>query len=42
MRTASRYRTITIAVGNQTITAADPLPNDLSHALNAIRVNGAH
>lgn len=38
--TARRYRTITIAAGNQTITATDPLPDDLHQALNAIR--GGH
>lgn len=38
--TARRYRTITIQAGPQTITAADPLPNDLYQALNAIR--GGH
>jgi hypothetical protein len=34
--TARRYRTITIQAGDHTITAADPLPDDLQTALNAI------
>jgi hypothetical protein len=34
VRTARRYRTITIQAGPQTITAADTLPNDLSDVLN--------
>ena len=34
--TTRRYRTITIAVGQQTITAADPLPADLQTALAAL------
>ena len=38
--TARRYRTITIQAGGQTITAADPLPDDLRDAINAIR--GGH
>lgn len=29
MRTARRYRTIEIQVGEQTITAEEPLPDDL-------------
>lgn len=35
--TARRYRTITIGIGQQTITAADPLPEELRDALDAIR-----
>jgi Transposase DDE domain len=38
VRTARRYRTITIQAGAQTITAADPLPDDLRAALN--KING--
>lgn len=38
VRTARRYRTIEIQAGAHTITAADPLPDDLSGALNALRV----
>lgn len=34
--TARRYRTIEITVGNQTVTAADPLPADLAAAISAI------
>jgi uncharacterized protein (DUF1501 family) len=36
VRTARRYRTIESQVGPRTITAADPLPEDLRHALEAI------
>jgi transposase len=34
--TTRRYRTITIQAGDHTITAADPLPDDLQAALDAI------
>jgi hypothetical protein len=33
VRTARRYRTIEIQAGEHIITAADPLPDDLHHAL---------
>jgi hypothetical protein len=36
VRTARRYRTIQIQAGPRTITAADPLPDDLTQALQAI------
>jgi hypothetical protein len=36
VRTARRYRTIQIQAGPQTITAADPLPDDLRQALDSI------
>ena len=36
VKTARRYRTIQIQAGHHTITAADPLPDDLRHALDAI------
>jgi hypothetical protein len=36
VKTARRYRTIEIQAGRQTITAADPLSDDLREALNAI------
>ena len=43
VKTARRYRTIEIQVGEQTITAEEPLPDDLAAALNAIhRVRVAH
>jgi hypothetical protein len=43
VRTARRYRTITIRVDDHTITAADPLPDDLRHALKAIHAHpGRH
>jgi hypothetical protein len=34
--TARRYRQITIQVGDQTVTAADPLPDDLATAIDLI------
>src|SRR5690606_29132218 len=34
--TARRYRTAHIAVGDHTVAAADPLPDDLHHALKRI------
>src|ERR1022692_2457099 len=37
VRTARRYRTIQIQAGNHVITAADPLPDDLRYALDAIK-----
>jgi hypothetical protein len=39
VRTARRYRTVSIRVGDHTITAADPLPDDLRHALKSIHAN---
>ncbi|MEW2386701.1 IS1634 family transposase [Micromonospora sp. NPDC047707] len=36
VRTARRYRTVEIQAGEHTITAADPLPDDLHDALEAI------
>lgn len=43
VKTARRYRTITIQAGAQILTAADPLPDDLDAALEAIRTRaGAH
>lgn len=36
VRTARRYRTIDIQAGGQTITAADPLPDNLNAALEAL------
>jgi hypothetical protein len=43
VRTTRRYRTIEIKAGDHTITAADPLPADLSEALDRIhRHTGAH
>jgi hypothetical protein len=36
VKTARRYRTIGIQAGRQIITAADPLPDDLRQALDAI------
>jgi Transposase DDE domain len=36
VKTARRYRTVEIQAGRQTITAADPVPDDLRQALNAI------
>ena len=42
VRTLRRYRTITIQAGKQTITAADPLPDDIRAALAAIASPDAH
>ena len=36
VKTARRYRTIEIEAARQTITAANPLPEDLRQALEAI------
>jgi len=36
VKTARRYRTIEIQTGQQTITAADPLPDELRQALETI------
>jgi hypothetical protein len=36
VRTARRYRTIQIQAGQHTVTAADPIPDDLRQALSAI------
>jgi hypothetical protein len=36
VRTARRYRTITIQAAAHTITAADPVPDDLREALDKI------
>ncbi len=40
VKTARRYRTIQIRAGDHIITAADPIPDDLRHALEAI--NASH
>jgi hypothetical protein len=42
VRTARRYRIVKIKVGDHTLTAADPLPDDLRAALAKIRADGAH
>ena len=39
VKTARRYRTIQIQAGRQTVTAADPLPDDLRQALAINRDN---
>ena len=36
VKTARRYRTIQIQAGTHTITAADPLPDDLRHAIDVL------
>jgi hypothetical protein len=36
VKTARRYREIKIQAGQHTVTAADPLPDDLRQALDAI------
>ena len=40
VRTARRYRTIQINAGGHTITAADPLPDDLHQAVRALHATG--
>ncbi|MDQ2790758.1 MAG: IS1634 family transposase, partial [Actinomycetota bacterium] len=42
VKTARRYRTIQIQAGEHTITAADPLPDDLAEALNALKAASGH
>jgi len=42
VRTARRYRTVRIKAGRQTLTAADPLPDDLRQALAKISAGHAH
>ena len=42
VRTARRYRTVTIQAGRQTLTAAEPPPDDLAEALTRIHGPGAH
>jgi hypothetical protein len=37
-----RYRTVKINTGNHILTAEDPLPDDIRHALTAIHAEGAH
>ena len=37
MKTLRRYHTVTIQAGDQTITAADPLPDDAQQALTRLR-----
>ena len=42
VRTTRRYRTVKIKAGRQTLTAADPLPDDLRAALAKIGSAGVH
>jgi hypothetical protein len=42
VRTARHYRTVRIKAGRQTLTAADPLPDDLRDALATIDDGHAH
>ena len=42
VRTARRYRTVRIKAGSQILTAADPLPDDLSEALAKITNGREH
>lgn len=42
VRTARRYRTVTIQAGNQTLTAAEPPPRDLAEILAKIHDPRAH
>jgi len=41
VRTARRYRTVTIQAGKQTLTAAEPPPDDLAEALAKIHGSGS-
>jgi hypothetical protein len=41
-RTASRYRTVQIEAGQQTLTAEEPLPDDLREALTKISNGHVH
>src|SRR5215217_7054491 len=41
VKTLRRYRSVTIQAGDQTITAADPLPDDALHALTRLRAAAA-
>jgi hypothetical protein len=40
VRTARRYRTVTIQAGRHTLTAAEPPPDDLAEALTKIHGSG--
>jgi hypothetical protein len=42
VRTARRYRTVTIQAGRQILTAAEPLPDHLGEALTKISSSDAH
>jgi transposase len=42
VRTTRRYRTVQIRAAGQTLTAADPLPDDLREALAKIATHGVH
>jgi hypothetical protein len=42
VRTARRYRTVTIQAGNQTLTAAEPAPTELADVLAKIHASRAH
>jgi hypothetical protein len=43
VKTTRRYREVVIEAGDQLITAADPLPDDLRTAIHAISTpRGAH
>jgi hypothetical protein len=37
VKTLRRYHTITIQAGDQTVTAADPLPSDAQQAITSLR-----
>jgi hypothetical protein len=42
VRTVRRYRTVQIKAGGQILTAADPLPDDVSEALAEISNHAEH
>jgi len=37
VKTLRRYHTVTIQAGDQTLTAADPLPEDIAHVIAQAR-----
>jgi hypothetical protein len=41
VKTIRRYRTINIELGDHTVTAADPLPDDVDAILEAIKTRAA-
>jgi hypothetical protein len=42
VKTLRPCRTITIQAGDQTVTAADPIPDEALQALTRLRADGAH
>ena len=42
MKTLRPCRTVTIQAGEQTVTAADPIPDEALHALTRLRADTTH